>query len=94
MAEPTLDQLRARIDRLDEILVHTLAERFRQTAKVGALKARDTLPAFDPDREARQRARIETLAKEAGLDPDFAQHIHGLIVDQVKDNHRKISGEQ
>lgn len=94
MTDATLDELRDRIDRLDAILIHTLAERFRQTAKVGDLKAKGGLPALDPDREARQRARIEELARDTGLDPDIARRIHGLIVDQVKENHRKISGEQ
>ena len=89
-----LADLRDRIDQLDAILVHTLAERFRQTRKVGALKAAERLPALDSDREAAQRDRIETLAKEAGLDAAFARKIHGLIVDQVKENHRKISGDQ
>ena len=94
MTEPTLDDLRDRIDRLDAILIHTLAERFRQTAKVGDLKARGGMPALDTDREARQRARMDALATETGLDPEIARQIHGLIVDRVKENHRKISGEQ
>lgn len=93
MTEPVLDDLRDRIDRLDAILIHTLAERFRQTAKVGDLKAKGGMPALDPDREAQQRARIEALATETGLDPEIARQIHGLIVDRVKENHRKISGE-
>ncbi|CAM4336328.1 chorismate mutase [Palleronia rufa] len=89
-----LSALRDRIDQLDAILVHTLAERFRQTARVGALKAAEGLPPRDADRESAQRARIDSLAKDAGLDPEFARKIHGLIVDQVKENHRKISGDQ
>lgn len=89
-----LPHLRERIDQLDAILIHTLAERFRQTRKVGELKARDNLPALDAEREAEQRARIKSLAEEAGLDPAFACKILDLVVDQVKENHRKISGDQ
>jgi chorismate mutase len=89
-----LVDLRARIDILDAILVHTLAERFRQTDGVGRLKAAHDLPAHDPDRESAQRDRIGALAAEAGLDPGLARDILGLIVDRVKENHRKISGEQ
>ncbi len=89
-----LADLRDRIDTLDAILVHTLAERFRQTARVGRLKAAHALPAQDESREAEQMAQLERLAEEAGLDPALAREIHGLITDRVKENHRKISGEQ
>ena len=91
--DAALAELRARIDTLDAILVHTLAERFRQTDRVGRLKAAHALPALDEGREAAQIERLETLAAEAGLDPALAREILGLIVDRVKDNHRKISGE-
>ncbi len=91
--DATLADLRDRIDTLDAILVHALAERFRQTTRVGRLKAAHALPAHDPDRESAQMDRIDALAAEAGLDPEVARDILGLIVDRVKDNHRKISGE-
>jgi len=39
---------RASIDRLDAILVYTLAERFKHTQSVGRLKAEHDLPPSDP----------------------------------------------
>ena len=89
-----LSQLRTRIDQLDAILIHTLAERFRQTEKVGEIKAMGGLPPLDETREASQRARIQALAKDTGLDPDLALQILTLVVDRVKENHRKISKDQ
>ncbi|QFU07810.1 T-protein [Rhodobacteraceae bacterium THAF1] len=89
-----LQTLRDRIDQLDAILIHTLAERFRNTDQVGALKATGGLPPLDESREAQQRARIEALAEETGVDPALALQILALVVDRVKDNHRKISGDQ
>ena len=56
---------RASIDRLDAILVYTLAERFKHTQAVGALKATHALPPSDPAREARQIERLERLAADA-----------------------------
>ena len=57
-----LDRLRASIDNLDAALVHLLAERFKCTQQVGALKAAHGLPPADPDREARQISRLKMLA--------------------------------
>jgi chorismate mutase len=49
-AEALLREHRDAIDRLDAILVYTLAERFKQTQAVGRLKAEHDLPPSDPAR--------------------------------------------
>lgn len=72
-AATLLKNHRASIDRLDAILVYTLAERFKHTQEVGQLKAEHALPPSDPTREATQIARLQQLAREADLDPDFAK---------------------
>ncbi len=65
MSDPTaraaalLKEHRASIDRLDAILVYTLAERFKHTQSVGRLKAEHDLPPSDPAREAQQIERLE-----------------------------------
>ncbi len=89
-AETVLAGLRASIDNLDAILVHTLAERFRCTQEVGRLKAAHGLPAADPAREARQRARIEALAESSGMDPDFAAKVLRFITEEVIRHHERI----
>ena len=45
---------RESIDRLDAILVFTLAERFKHTQAVGALKAAHGLPPSDPPARRRR----------------------------------------
>jgi chorismate mutase len=89
-AEDLLGDLRHSIDNLDAILVHTLAERFRCTQEVGRLKAEHGLPPADPAREARQITRLEQLAEEAGLDPEFAKKFMRFIVDEVIHHHQKF----
>lgn len=78
---------RASIDRLDAILVYTLAERFKHTQAVGRLKAEHDLPPSDPAREARQIERLERLAAEADLDPEFAKKFLTFIISEVIRHH-------
>lgn len=88
-AAAVLADHRASIDRLDAILVYTLAERFRHTQQVGALKAAHDLPPADPVREATQIARLESLAADAGLAPDFARKFLGFIIAEVIHHHEQ-----
>ena len=79
---------RASIDRLDAILVYTLGERFKHTQAVGKLKAEHDLPPSDPSREAQQIARLEALASEADLDPEFAKKFLNFIIAEVIQHHK------
>ena len=78
------------IDRLDAILVYTLGERFKHTQAVGRLKAEHKLPPSDPAREERQIERLEWLAKEADLDPEFAKKFLNFIISEVIRHHERM----
>ncbi|MDB6175915.1 chorismate mutase [Paracoccus sp. Z330] len=80
---------RASIDRLDAILVYTLAERFKHTQSVGRLKAEHDLPPSDPAREAQQIERLERLAREADLDPEFARKFLNFVIAEVIRHHEQ-----
>lgn len=89
-AAALLKDHRESIDRLDAILVYTLAERFKHTQSVGRLKAEHDLPASDPAREARQIERLERLATDADLDPEFAKQFLTFIISEVIRHHEKL----
>ena len=89
-AAAILKEHRESIDRLDAILVYTLAERFKHTQAVGRLKAEHDLPPSDPTREARQIERLERLAQEADLDPEFAKKFLNFIISEVIRHHEKL----
>ena len=88
-AADVLKEHRASIDRLDAILIYTLGERFKHTQAVGKLKAQHDLPPSDPAREAQQIARLEDLANEADLDPEFAKKLLNFIIAEVIQHHKR-----
>ena len=89
-AAALLKDHRDSIDRLDAILVFTLAERFKRTQAVGRLKADHALPPSDPAREARQIERLQRLAVEADLDPEFARKFLNFIISEVIRHHETV----
>ncbi len=90
-ARALLAEYRVSIDNIDAALIHMLAERFRCTKAVGKLKANHGLPAADPAREAQQIARLRQLAKDASLDPDFAEKFLNFIIREVIRHHEAIA---
>ena len=64
-----LDDLRRRIDELDDAILKALDERARVVADVGKAKRESNLPTYDPDRE---RLILDRLASRAGRFPPEA----------------------
>lgn len=84
-----LEQFRGSIDNLDAALIHIMAERFRVTKAVGALKAEHDFPPSDPDREKNQVKRLRELAVSSNLDPDFAEKLLNFIISEVIQHHKQ-----
>ncbi|MCA0200485.1 MAG: chorismate mutase [Proteobacteria bacterium] len=83
-------ELRKSIDNIDAAIIYMLAERFRCTQRVGALKAAHNLPPADPTREKFQIDRLRALASNAELDPEFAEKFLSFIVREVICHHNII----
>lgn len=70
-----LTPVRQQIDKVDQQLIHLLAERLRLVAEVGKIKQQHGLPIYAPERE---KAMIEARRQEAesqGLQPDLIEDI-------------------
>jgi chorismate mutase len=88
-----LHSIRQSIDNIDAAVIHMLAERFKFTQQVGALKAEHGLPPADPERERQQIQRLRALAEESHLDPAFAEKFLTFIVAEVIHHHERIAVE-
>ncbi len=88
-AAQVLKEHRESIDRLDAVLVYTLAERFKHTQAVGKLKAEHVLPPSDPMRESAQIERLQRMALEADLDPEFAKKFLNFVIQEVIQHHKQ-----
>ena len=55
------------------------------------LKATHGLPPSDPNRESEQIERLRRLAREAELDPDFAEKFLNFIIQEVIRHHEAIA---
>ncbi|MBW6396460.1 chorismate mutase [Roseomonas sp. HJA6] len=86
-ARQELLAMRKTIDNIDAAMIHMLAERFRCTQRVGALKAKHAMPPADPKREEQQVARLRDLAKVADLDPEFAEKYLAFVIREVIRHH-------
>lgn len=89
----TLQKLRARIDTADQQWLAALASRFAATREVGEFKRDNNIPPVDPAREAVQMQYIAELAQQAGVNPELAQNILRLIIDEVVKNHTAMRGK-
>ncbi|PAU68549.1 chorismate mutase [Bifidobacterium criceti] len=86
-----IDTLRASIDNIDMAIVALLAERFKATAQVGALKARAGFAPADYAREEQQMERLRLVAQGAGLDTHIAEQYREFVVTETKNRHRRIA---
>ena len=57
---------------------------------MGRLKAEHDLPPSDPLRESQQIERLQRMALEADLDPEFATKFLNFIISEVIRHHEKL----
>ena len=79
----TIEELRNRIDALDQQLVELLSERARAAQMIGHLKAATSLPVYEPAREKVIYANVRAANK--GPLPDIElTHIYERIIDVMR----------
>jgi chorismate mutase-like protein len=86
-----IQQLRNKIDQLDDELVRLLAERATAAAAIGELKAKQGTPIYEPQRE--QHVLQHVRQSNPGPLTDLqVQHIYERIMDVMRELQRPHSG--
>ena len=82
----TIDELRRRIDRLDEQLVELLNERAHCALEIGKLKKTLGLEVYQPEREAEVLRHVRSHGKETSspLEGDAIVRVFERIIDEAR----------
>ena len=75
----TISQLRAKIDVIDENLIHTLAQRMEISRRIGESKRENKIAILQTGRWEAVLADVVAKGKERGLDPDFVKTLFNAI---------------
>ena len=82
----TIDELRQRIDQLDERLVELLSERAHCALEIGKLKQALGLEVYQPDREKQVLHHVQTHGQHTGspLEGDAIVRVFERIIDEAR----------
>lgn len=70
-----LQDMRSKIDRIDNYIIELLAERMQVSEEIGAYKAQNNITIFQPERWAQIVERIVAIGKASGLSETFLMHL-------------------
>jgi chorismate mutase/prephenate dehydratase len=80
----SLEEMRKKIDEVDDKIVRLIAERIRDSQSIGDEKKKNSKPVEDAAREEKVLAHIKTIAREEKLDEKAIQNIYRQIIKSSK----------
>jgi chorismate mutase-like protein len=90
---PNIDELRQKIDSLDRELLSVLAERMALIPEVAKYKSLNRVPRFQEAREKFVIQNRRAIAEELSINPDLAENILKLIIEDAHRIEKGIIGE-
>ncbi len=79
-----LNNLRDKIDSIDEEIIQLLAKRMDAAIKIKTIKLKAGMATFDPSREEKLKTRIKKLAAQNRLSEGFCLRLYELILVESK----------
>jgi chorismate mutase len=89
----TIEELRSRIDLLDETLVRMLNARAACALEIGRLKRAEGIPIYQPDREAQVLRNVQQF-NNGPLDQPAMRRLFERIIDEARHLERIADGQQ
>lgn len=85
MSQP-LEELRKKLDQIDEAVLRLLAERQEVIGQVVQAKRQTKVPVYVAGREQEKTDRFRTQAEELGIDPDWAEDFLRMMMSASRAN--------
>ena len=79
-----LEQLRQRIDEINENIISLFAERLEVALEIAKIKREENLPVFDPIREGKQKELLKKTAEKHNISPAIIDEIFVVLVEYSK----------
>jgi chorismate mutase len=76
----TLEELRERLNRIDEQLITALGERYEVCRAVAKFKKENNIPMMQPARVEEVKNRCAAMAEHKNVNPEFVRNLYGLII--------------
>ena len=86
----SIDELRDRIDVIDNQLVRLLNVRVACAVEIGKLKHELAMPVYQPDREKDVLRHVKDVACEGPLGPDAIGRLFERIIDEARRLERRV----
>lgn len=92
MADDKIDELREKIDRINQRLLSLIADRQDVSVAIGALKVADGLPLYSEEREAVLLKTFRSDASRLDLDPDYVEELMQVVLKHSRAAQRRKVG--
>lgn len=93
MTEKDIDELRDKIDEIDGKLIDLLSDRIEVAAEILDIKEKTGKEIKDQEREREIIEKAGGMAKEKGIDSEFAKDLMRIIISRTVGTEREIAGE-
>lgn len=83
-----INEIRQKIEEIDEKIIQLLSARLELIPDLVSIKKSRGIPIFQPEREVELFEKLDQLAQEYGLDPEFIHDVFARIITEMKDLQR------